>query len=43
MQHRTIKLFPESHDYLLSRVESGCYEDAGSVIRAAMRALDREE
>jgi putative addiction module CopG family antidote len=43
MQHRTIKLSPESHDFVLSRVESGRYEDAGDVIQAAMRALDREE
>lgn len=43
MQHRPVKLPPESHDFVLSRVESGRYENAGEVMRAALRALHREE
>jgi putative addiction module CopG family antidote len=43
MLHRTIKLPPESHEFILSRVESGRYESAGEVMRAALRALHREE
>ncbi|MGA3371816.1 MAG: type II toxin-antitoxin system ParD family antitoxin [Terracidiphilus sp.] len=43
MFHRTINLPPESHDFVRSKVESGRYEDAGEVLRAALRALHREE
>lgn len=43
MLHRTIKLPPESHEFILSRVESGRYESVGEVMRAALRALHREE
>ncbi|MGA2084306.1 MAG: type II toxin-antitoxin system ParD family antitoxin [Terracidiphilus sp.] len=43
MPHRPVKLPPESHDFVLSRVESGRYENAGEVMRAALRALHREE
>jgi putative addiction module CopG family antidote len=41
--HRTIKLPPDSHDFVLSRVECGRYENAGEVMRAALLALHREE
>lgn len=43
MLQRTIKLPPDSHEFILSRVESGRYESAGEVMRAALSALHREE
>lgn len=43
MLHRNIKLFPESQDFIQSRVESGRYENASEVVRAALHALAREE
>jgi putative addiction module CopG family antidote len=43
MFHRTVNLPPESHEFVLSRVESGRYENAGEVMRAALSALHREE
>jgi putative addiction module CopG family antidote len=43
MFDRTVNLPPESHDFVLSRVESGRYENAGEVMRAALGALHREE
>lgn len=43
MLHRTIKLPPESLDFVQSKVDSGRYESAGEVVRAALIALHREE
>lgn len=43
MFYRTVNLPPESHDFVLSRVESGRYENAGEVMRAALLALHREK
>jgi len=43
MPYRSFKLPPESYDFVLSRVESGRYESAGELMRAALRALHREE
>jgi putative addiction module CopG family antidote len=43
MPYRTVKLPPESYEFILSRVESGRYESAGELVRAAFRALHREE
>ena len=43
MLHRNVKLPPESYDFVLSKIESGRYENVGEVMQAALRALDREE
>lgn len=43
MPYRTVKLPTETHDFVLSRVESGRYENACELLRAAFRALHREE
>ncbi len=43
MPASTISLPPDLDDFVLTRVESGRYENASELLRAAMRALDREE
>jgi putative addiction module CopG family antidote len=43
MFYPPVNLPPESHDFVLSKVESGRYENAGEVMRAALSALHREE
>ncbi|MGA7830076.1 MAG: type II toxin-antitoxin system ParD family antitoxin [Terracidiphilus sp.] len=43
MSYRTVKLLPEAYDFVLTRVESGRYESASEVMRAALQALHREE
>ncbi len=43
MPTRNVNLTEELESYLLSRVESGRYENASEVVRAALRVLEREE
>jgi len=38
-----VSLPPDLDDFVLTRVESGRYENANELLRAALRALDREE
>ena len=40
---RNVNLTPELDTFVLSRVESGRYENASEVVRAALRTLEREE
>jgi putative addiction module CopG family antidote len=43
MIYRNIHLTPDSHDFVRTRVESGRYENANALLRAALSALHREE
>lgn len=43
MPNHTVCLPPESYEFVLSRVESGRYENAGELMEAALRALRRDE
>jgi putative addiction module CopG family antidote len=43
MFHRNLHLTPESSDFIRSRIESGRYENVHDLLRAALRALQREE
>ena len=43
MPTRNVNLTPELDRFVLSRVESGRYENASEVVRAALRSLEREE
>ncbi len=43
MSHRIVNLTPDLHDFVQTRVESGRYENASELVRAALRALHREE
>ncbi len=43
MLYRNIHLTPDSYDFVRCRVESGRYENANDLVRAALRALHREE
>jgi putative addiction module CopG family antidote len=43
MIHRNLHLTPESSDFIRSRIESGRYENVQELMRAALRALQREE
>ena len=43
MIYRNIHLTPDSYDFVRTRVESGRYENANDLVRAALRALHREE
>ncbi|MGA2217046.1 MAG: type II toxin-antitoxin system ParD family antitoxin [Terracidiphilus sp.] len=43
MPTRNVNLTPELDSFLLSRVESGRFENASEVVRAALRTLEREE
>jgi putative addiction module CopG family antidote len=38
-----VSLPPDLGDFIASRVESGRYESANELLRAALRALEREE
>lgn len=38
-----MNLTPELEDFVVSRVESGRFENASEVVRAALRSLEREE
>ena len=43
MPTRNVNLTDELDHFVLSKVESGRYENASEVVRAALRSLDREE
>lgn len=43
MPTRNVNLTPELDRFVLSRVESGRFENASEVVRAALRSMEREE
>jgi len=43
MPTRNVNLTEELDRFVLTRVESGRYENASEVVRAALRTLEREE
>lgn len=43
MPTRNVNLTEELDSFVLAKVESGRYENASEVLRAALRALEREE
>jgi antitoxin ParD1/3/4 len=43
MPRRNVNLTDELDHFVLQKVESGRYENASEVVRAALRTLDREE
>ncbi len=43
MPTRNVNLTDELDHFVLAQVESGRYENASEVVRAALRSLDREE
>jgi antitoxin ParD1/3/4 len=43
MPTRNVNLTEELDRYVLAKVESGRYENASEVVRAALRTLEREE
>lgn len=43
MPTRNVNLTPELDSFVLGRVESGRFENASEVVRAALRTLEREE
>lgn len=43
MPTRNVNLTPELEEFVLARVESGRFENASEVVRAALRTLEREE
>ncbi|MGA2537930.1 MAG: type II toxin-antitoxin system ParD family antitoxin [Terracidiphilus sp.] len=43
MPTRNVNLTPELDKFILTRVESGRFENASEVVRAALRNLEREE
>ncbi len=43
MPTRNVNLTDELDHYVLAKVESGRYENASEVVRAALRTLEREE
>ena len=43
MPTRNVNLTDELDSFVLARVESGRYENASEVVRAALRTLEREE
>jgi len=43
MPTRNVNLTPELETFILTRVESGRFENASEVVRAALRTLEREE
>jgi antitoxin ParD1/3/4 len=43
MPTRNVNLTEELDGFVLSKVESGLYENASEVVRAALRVLEREE
>lgn len=43
MPTRNVNLTDELDRFVLSKVQSGRYENASEVVRAALRMLDREE
>ena len=43
MPTRNVNLTDELEDFVLEKIESGRYENASEVVRAALRALERDE
>ncbi len=43
MPTRNVNLTPELDNFVLDRVESGRFENASEVVRAALRTMEREE
>ena len=43
MPTRNVNLTPELDRFVLTRVESGRFDNASEVVRAALRTLEREE
>lgn len=43
MPTRNVNLTEKLENFVLTKVESGRYENASEVVRAALRSLDREE
>ena len=43
MPTRNVNLTDELDRFVLAKVESGRYENASEVVRAALRALERDE
>ena len=43
MENRIVNLTSELYDFVHARIESGRYENTSELMRAAMRALHREE
>ena len=43
MPTRNVNLTDDLDHFVLAKVESGRYENASEVVRAALRSLDREE
>ncbi|HXR40748.1 MAG TPA: type II toxin-antitoxin system ParD family antitoxin [Terracidiphilus sp.] len=43
MPTRNVNLTPELDSFILARVESGRFENASEVVRAALRTMEREE
>jgi len=43
MPTRNVNLTPELDAFITSKIESGRYENASEVVRAALRELEREE
>jgi putative addiction module CopG family antidote len=43
MESRIVNLTPDLYDFVHARIESGRYENTSELMRAAMRALHREE
>jgi putative addiction module CopG family antidote len=43
MSTHIVKLPPDVYDFVQTSVESGRYENASELVRAALRALHREE
>jgi antitoxin ParD1/3/4 len=43
MPTRNVNLTAELESFVLAKVESGRYENASEVVRAALRTLEREE
>jgi antitoxin ParD1/3/4 len=43
MPTRNVNLTPELDNFIAAKIESGRYENASEVVRAALRELEREE
>jgi len=43
MPTRNVSLTDELDQFVREKVESGCFENASEVVRAAFRSLDRDE
>jgi antitoxin ParD1/3/4 len=43
MPTRNVNLTPELDNFITAKIETGRYENASEVVRAALRGLEREE